>query len=200
MGMGDVKMIAMIGAFVGPGGVLLTLFAASVAGTVIAGIPALVRNLSWRSAFGRARSSAERANEEAARRGLLVDRDGRIACAGPRWKEIPGAPPEGALLSPAGPVARPAAAFARLALRRAARGKVSSFGRLALEDETGDFFRVLAARGEGVPGGLLVLLSRVDVPFGVYLAVASVVVWQWGGLGLDLLSSGVPFPGRELLP
>lgn len=200
MGMGDVKMIAMIGAFVGPGGVLLTLFAASVAGTVIAGIPALLRNLSWRAAFGRARSSAERAKVEAARRGLLVDREGRIACAGPRWTEIPGAPPEGALLSPAGPVARPAAAFARLALRRAASGKATSFGRLAVEDETGDFFRVLAARGEGVPGGLLVLLSRVDVPFGVYLAVASVVVWQWGGLGLDLLSSGLPFPGRGLLP
>ena len=27
----------------------------------------------------------------------------------------------------------------------------------------------------------LVLLSRVDVPFGVFLALASVVVWQWGG-------------------
>lgn len=200
MGMGDVKMIAMIGAFVGPGGVLLTLFGASVAGTVIAGLPALLRNLSWRSAFGRARLSAETSREQAARRGLLVDRDGRIIDAGPRWREIPGAPSAGATLSQAGPVARPVAAFARLALRRAATGRTTAFGRLAIEDETGDFFRVLAARGEAVPGGVLVLLSRVDVPFGVFLAVASVVVWQWGGLALDLLAPGLPFPGRGLLP
>jgi len=200
MGMGDVKMIAMIGAFVGPGGVLLTLFGASVAGTAIAGLPALLRNLSWRAAFGRARLSAETSREQAARRGLLVDRDGRIIDAGPRWREIPGAPSAGATLSQAGPVARPVAAFARLALRRAATGRTTAFGRLAIEDENGDFFRVLAARGEAVPGGLLVLLSRVDVPFGVFLAVASVVVWQWGGLALDLLAVGLPFPGRGLLP
>ena len=200
MGMGDVKMIAMIGAFVGPAGVLLTLFAASVAGTVIAGLPALLRTLSWRAAFGRARSSASCAKVEAVRRGLLVCSDGRIGGAGPRWKEIPGAPSEGDPLSPAGPVARPVAAFARLALRRAATGQSTSFGRLAVENETGDFFRVLAARAEAVPGGLLILLSRVDVPFGVYLAAASVVVWQWGGLALDLLAGGLPVPGRGLLP
>ncbi len=200
MGMGDVKMIAMIGAFVGPGGVLLTLFAASVTGTLIAGIPALLRNLSWRAAFRRARGSSTLANEEAARRGLLVGPDGRILRAGSRWREIPGSPPEGEPLSPAGPVARPVAAFARLAGRRAADGKSTAFGRLALEDETGDFFRVLAARAEAVPGGILVLLSRVDVPFGVFLAAASVVVWQWGGPALDLLAIGSLFPGRELLP
>jgi prepilin signal peptidase PulO-like enzyme (type II secretory pathway) len=97
-------------------------------------------------------------------------------------------------------VARPVAAFARLALRRAATGRSTSFGRLAVEDETGEFFRVLAARGEAVPGGLLVLLSRVDVPFGVFLAAASVVVWQWGGPALDVLGGGLPFPGRGLLP
>ena len=50
------------------------------------------------------------------------------------------------------------------------------------------------------PGGLLVLLSRVDVPFGVFLAVASVVVWQWGGPALDVLGGGLPLPGRGLLP
>ena len=200
MGMGDVKMIAMIGAFVGPGGVLLTLFAASMAGTVIAGLPALLRPLSWRAAFRRARSSANHAKTEALRRGFLVGGDGRIAGAGPRWKEIPGSPSEGDPLYPAGPVARPVAAFARLARRRAALGKATSFGRLAIEDETGEFFRVLAARAEGVPGGLLVLLSRVDVPFGVFLAAASVVVWQWGGPALDHLAGGLPFPGRGLLP
>ncbi len=200
MGMGDVKMIAMVGAFVGPGGVLLTLFAASVAGTVIAGLPALFRTFSWRGVFGQARFSADRAKRAAAHHGLLVGSDARILAAGSRWKEIPGAPSEGDPLSPAGPVARPVAAFARLALRRAAAGKATSFGRLAVEDETGDFFRVLAARGEAVPGGLLVLLSRVDVPFGVFLAVASVVVWQWGGPALDVLGGGLPFPGRGLLP
>lgn len=200
MGMGDVKMIAMIGAFAGPGGVLLTLFGASVTGTVIAGLPALLRNLSWRAAFGRARSSAATARKEAGRRGLLVSPDGRLVEGGPRWREIPGVPSSGETLSTAGPVARPVAAFVRLALRRAASGRTTSFGRLAVEDETGDFFRVLAARGEAVPGGLLVLLSRVDVPFGVFLAVASVAVWQWGGLALDLLSGGLPIPGRELLP
>ncbi len=120
--------------------------------------------------------------------------------AGPRWREIPGVASPGETLSTAGPVARPVAAFVRLALRRAASGRTTSFGRLAVEDETGDFFRVLAARGEAVPGGLLVLLSRVDVPFGVFLAVASVAVWQWGGLALDLLSGGLPIPGRGLLP
>ena len=35
MGMGDVKMMAMVGAFAGPAGVLFTIFAASVAGAVI---------------------------------------------------------------------------------------------------------------------------------------------------------------------
>ena len=201
MGMGDVKMIAMIGAFVGPGGVFLTLFAASVTGTVIAGLPALLRSLSWRAAFSRSRSSAERAREEAVRHGLLVGRDGRIAAAGPRWKEIPGAPSEGEPLSPAGPVARPVAAFARLALRRAASGVSTSFGRLAVEDETGDFFRVLAARGEAVPGGILLLLSTRGRP------VRRLPRGGFGrrlGNGAASLSTssraGSPFPGRGLLP
>jgi len=37
MGMGDVKMMAMIGAYVGPMGVLVTLFAASLFGSIIGG-------------------------------------------------------------------------------------------------------------------------------------------------------------------
>jgi len=200
MGLGDVKMIAMIGAFVGPVGVLLTLLAASVVGTVVAGVPALLRMLSWRAAFASARDSAARSAELAARRGLLVGPGGRVLVAGPRWREIPGAPPEGAPISSAGPVARPAAAFARLALRRAAAGKRTAFGRLALEDETGDFFRVLAARAEAVPAGVLVLFSRVDVPFGVFLALASLFVWEWGGPAADLLWGSLPVPGRSLLP
>ena len=70
----------------------------------------------------------------------------------------------------------------------------------AIEDETGDFFRVLSARAEAVPGGLLVLLARVDVPFGVFLALASVVVWQWGVPVVDRIAAGLPIPGRGLLP
>jgi prepilin signal peptidase PulO-like enzyme (type II secretory pathway) len=97
-------------------------------------------------------------------------------------------------------VARPAAAFARLALRRASVGTPTAFGRLAVEDEAGEFFRVLAARAEAVPGGLLVLLARVDVPFGVFLALASVVVREWGGPALDRFFAGLPLPGRGLLP
>lgn len=200
MGLGDVKMIAMIGAFVGPAGVLLTLFGASLAGTLVAGLPGLLRVAAWRRAFETARSSGPSAERVAARRGLLVGSDGRVAVAGPRWREIPGSPAEGAPLSPAGPVARPAAAFARLALRRAGSGRTTSFGRLAVEDEEGDFFRVLTARAEAVPGGVLVLLARVDVPFGVFLAIASVAVWQWGGPVVDRLAGGLPVPGRELLP
>lgn len=200
MGLGDVKMIAMIGAFVGPGGVLLTLFAASVAGTLIAGLPALVRAVAWRAAFRRARGAAGGAARAAARGGLLVGKDSTVVTAGPRWCEIPGAPAPGARLSPSGAVARPVAAFARLASRRARAGEATAFGRLAIEDEPGDFFRVLAARAEAVPEGTLVLLARVDVPFGVFLAIASVVVFEWGGRALDVLAAGFRVPGRPLLP
>ena len=35
MGMGDVKMMAMVGAFTGPWGVVFTIFAASVVGAVV---------------------------------------------------------------------------------------------------------------------------------------------------------------------
>jgi len=200
MGEGDVKMIAMIGAFVGPIGVLLTLFGASVAGSLVAGVPSLLRSLAWRRAFARARVSEVTSREEAARGGLLLDAAGQVAVAGPRWNEIPGAPAAGAPLGAAGPVARRAAAFVRLARRRAAVGEATATGRLAVEDESGEFFRVLAARAEAVPSGLLVLLARVDVPFGVFLAIAAVAVREWGGPVADLLAGGLPVPGRGLLP
>lgn len=200
MGLGDVKMIAMIGAFVGPAGVLLTLFLASVTGTLIAGLPALARAAAWRRSFARARRSATAAREEASRHGFLVEVSGRVAETGRRFGEIPGAPAVGASLASAGPVARPVVAFVRLSRRRAAKGRTTATGRLAVEDESGAFFRVLAARAEPVPGGLLVLLARVDVPFGVFLAVAAVVVHEWGGPIVDLIAAGMPVPGRGLLP
>lgn len=200
MGLGDVKMIAMIGAFVGPAGVLLTLLVASVTGTVVAGLPALVRTAAWRRAFARARTSETAAREEANRHGLLVGPSGLLERTGPPWTEVPGAPREGERLAEAGPVARPLAAFVRLALRRAAGGAPTALGRIAVEDETGEFFRVLAARAEPVPAGLLVLFARVDVPFGVFLALAAVLVHQLGGPVVDVLAAGLPVPGRELLP
>lgn len=45
MGLGDVKLIAMIGAFLGPGGLLPTILLASVAGSVIGGVLLLVKRL-----------------------------------------------------------------------------------------------------------------------------------------------------------
>ena len=54
MGMGDVKMMAMVGAFSGPAGVLFTLFAASIAGAVvgIALIPLRGRSMKDTLPFG----------------------------------------------------------------------------------------------------------------------------------------------------
>ncbi len=54
MGLGDVKMMAMVGAFTGPAGVLLTLFAASVAGAAVglAMIPLRGRSLKDTLPFG----------------------------------------------------------------------------------------------------------------------------------------------------
>lgn len=54
MGMGDVKMMAMVGAFAGPAGVLFTIFAASIAGAVIGllMIPISGRSLQDKLPFG----------------------------------------------------------------------------------------------------------------------------------------------------
>ena len=54
MGMGDVKMMAMVGAFTGPGGVLFTIFAASLVGAVVglAMIPLRGRSLQDKLPFG----------------------------------------------------------------------------------------------------------------------------------------------------
>jgi len=54
MGMGDVKMMAMVGAFTGPGGVLVTIFAASLVGAVVgvAMIPLGGRTMQDKLPFG----------------------------------------------------------------------------------------------------------------------------------------------------
>ena len=61
MGGGDVKMLAMAGAFTGPAGVFLTLFFASLAGTAVAGGAALARRLQWSLALGAASRDGSRA-------------------------------------------------------------------------------------------------------------------------------------------
>ena len=193
MGGGDVKMLAMAGAFTGPAGVFLTLFFASLAGTAVAGGAAIVRRARWAAAFARARAAAAAAAASARSGGLLVAADGRIAAAGPRWRELPGGAAEGEPLGADRRAAGRLLAFLRLARRRAARGSPSSSGRLALDDGA-DFFRVLAARAEGTPAGLLVLLARADVPFGVFLAAGAVLAFALGRAALEFLlgSSAVP--------
>lgn len=176
MGLGDVKMIAMIGAFTGPAGVLITLFFASLAGSFVGVGLALARRVSWsRLCF----PNAAAASSVAGRAGLLLDDAGHVIAAGPRWREIPGAAPVGAPLSSSAPTTRPLQAFVRLARRRARPGRATEYGRLALDDGE-DFFRVLAVRAMPVPGGLIVLLARADIPFGVFLAFGSWAAFAFG--------------------
>jgi len=89
-------------------------------------------------------------------------------------------------------------AFVRLARTRARRGEPAAHGRLALDDG-GAFFRVLAARAEAVPAGLLVLLARVDVPFGVFLACGALAAFVAGRAAWDAIAGGLPWVPR-LLP
>jgi len=198
MGGGDVKMLAMAGAFTGPAGVFLTLFFASLAGTVVAGGATLLRVLRWSLEARRARASSSAAHAVAARAGLLVGDDGRVLSASARFREIPGAAPDGMRLTADVPTAGRLLAFVRLARTRARRGEPAAHGRLALDDGA-DFFRVLAARAEATPGGLLVLLARVDVPFGVFLACGALVAFVAGRSAWDAIAGGLPWIPR-LLP
>ena len=86
----------------------------------------------------------------------------------------------------------------RLARARSRRGATTASGRLALDDGA-DFFRVLAARAEATPAGLLVLLARADVPFGVFLACGALGAFAVGRPLWELLAAGVPWIPR-LLP
>ncbi|HSB35476.1 MAG TPA: hypothetical protein VLH41_01285, partial [Thermoanaerobaculia bacterium] len=134
----------------------------------------------------------------ARRGGLLVDAGGRVAVASPRYAEIPGAARPGDLAQAASGAARPLAAFVRLARRRAARGAPSATGRLPVDDG-GDFFRVLAVRAVPSGDGLLVLLARADIPFGVFLGAGGLAAFAFGRSLLSRLAPGLPLPAR-LLP
>ena len=198
MGGGDVKMLAMAGAFTGPLGVFFTLFFASLAGTAVAGGAALARALRWWVEVRRARRSSSAARAVAARAGLLVGEDGRVLSASARFREIPGAAAEGTRFTADPRAAGRLLAFVRLARARARRGARTASGRLALDDGA-DFFRVLAARAEATPAGLLVLFARVDVPFGVFLACGALGAFVAGRSLWEALAAGVPWIPR-LLP
>jgi leader peptidase (prepilin peptidase)/N-methyltransferase len=198
MGGGDVKMLAMAGAFTGPAGVFLTLFFASLAGTVIAGGAALARRLRWAAALGAAQADPGRASSLARSGGLLVGEDGRVAAAGERWREVPGAAADGEAVAADRRAAGRLLAFIRLARARAGRGATSASGRLVLDDGA-DFFRVLAARAARTPAGVLVLLARADVPFGVFLAAGALLAYAAGRLALEALL-GAPLLFSRLLP
>ncbi len=198
MGGGDVKMLAMAGAFTGPAGVFFTLFFASLAGTAVAGGAVLARTLRWRVEARRARLSSSAAHAVAARAGLLVGEDGRVLAASARFREIPGAAADGMRVTADPRTAGRLLAFVRLARARARRGAPSASGRLALDDGAG-FFRVLAARAEATPAGLLVLLARADVPFGVFLACGALSAFAFGRSAWEALAAGVPWVPR-LLP
>ena len=174
MGLGDVKMAAMIGAIAGPAGLLVTFLLASVGGVLFGFLSPLTRTMAW---------TAARRSPASIGAGLLLDSGGRIAVAGRSWSELPGAAPSGAFPRDSGPALRPLVALLRLAARRARAGAATFAGRLAIDD--GDFFRVLAARVEPADGGTRLLLWRVDLPFGIFLAAGSLLAFA---LGRGLLS------------
>jgi hypothetical protein len=192
MGLGDVKMAAMIGALSGGAGLLVTFFLASVAGAVFGLLSTLLREAAW--AMTR-RGAGSGSGKGAGASGLLVGADGKILAAGAAWRAIPGAAEAGSPPTRSGPAALPIVALLRLARRRRVRGEpVTSCGRLALEE--GDFFRVLAIRVEASgEGDDLVLLWRVDIPFGVFLATGSLLAYT---LGRPLLEGALGWPASFL--
>jgi leader peptidase (prepilin peptidase)/N-methyltransferase len=198
LGLGDVKMLAMIGAFTGPAGALLTLFAGSVAGSLVGLVAAGIRRAGWWREARRVARDPGLAAEVARRRGILVGSGGEVLAAGPRWSEIPGAAAEGSPLRASSRTARSVVAVVRLARRRSASKRPVRSGRLVVDD--GDaFFRVYAARTVPVGGDCLVLLGRADIPFGVFLAVGAVVTFA--AARPLLLVAGLPAPSPAgLLP
>ena len=198
LGLGDVKMLAMIGGFTGPSGAFLALFLGSLAGSAVGGAVFAVRRAVWwrmERALGRgSRSAADIAHQ----RGLLTGPDGRVIAASRGWLEIPGAAPEGSTLRASSAAARPLVAILRLARRRASAGRTVSFGRLIV-DNGDEFFRVYAVRAIPTERGILLLLDRADIPFGVFLALGGVLAFALGRELLGRASLPIPLPAR-LLP
>lgn len=198
LGLGDVKMLAMIGAFTGPAGALLTVFVGSIAGSLVGLAAAGFRHAGWWREARRVARDPGRAADVARRRGLLVGSGGEVLAAGPRWSEIPGAAAEGNSFRASSRTARSVVAVVRLARRRAAEKRPVRSGRLIVDD--GDaFFRVYAAQTVPVGSDCLVLLGRADIPFGVFLAVGAVVTFA--AARPLLLLAGLPAPSPAgLLP
>jgi leader peptidase (prepilin peptidase)/N-methyltransferase len=197
MGLGDVKMIAMIGAFLGPAGVLLSLFFGSLSGALLGISLVAVRTLRWARARTRARDG-DIAGAARAGGGLALDAGGILAATGRGWDDLPGSARTGQPPELDRPLGRPVLAFLRLARRRAAKGLVTVTGRLIVEDD--DFFRVLAARYETVRGHGLLFLSRADIPFGVFLAAGAVAALVLGRAALARVFGELPVPASHLLP
>jgi hypothetical protein len=168
--------------------VLLTFLFASAAGALFGLLSTLLRQADW--AFAR-HLRGGRGVGGFGGSGLLVGADGKIRYASARWHAIPGTAPVGAAPGDSGPAARPVIALLRLARIRRGRGQeTTSFGRIVLEE--GDFFRVLAVRVEpSGDGGSLLLLWRVDIPFGVFLAAGSLLAFA---LGRPLLVGALGWP------
>jgi len=131
--------------------------------------------------------------------GALVGADGVLTAVSKAWRSVPGAPLPGQEWRGEGPVFRPLAAFVRLARRRARRGESTRFPRLVVDDGA-EFFRVLYVRAEPLPSGLLVLVSRADIPFGVFLGVGALAAFAFGRALLAAFSGGLTLPGSGLLP
>jgi leader peptidase (prepilin peptidase)/N-methyltransferase len=189
MGLGDVKMIGMIGAFLGAGGVFVTLFFGSFAGALFGGLLLLFRQMAW----------GREGRSEGPGSGAVLSSGGTVLAAGRSWREVPGIATEGQSVFDSAPVARPLAALFRLARIRDQHGKKTESGRLILDDGA-DFFRVLAVRVEKTQEGFRMFLFRVDIPFGVFLAAGAIASLILGRtLLVNLLSHASP-PGARLLP
>lgn len=198
LGLGDVKMIAMVGAFTGVAGVLLTILIGSLSGSLTGLAAAAVRRVAWRRVARQVARDPGSAALAARRHGLLVGTDGRIRAAGAEWNGIPGAAREEELLRQSSRTARPVAAVARLQRRR--KGSPASLDVRRLVVDGGDaYFRVFSARAISTGDACLLLLDRADIPFGVFLAVGALVSFAAGRAFLQM--SGLPVPSPSgLLP
>ncbi len=200
MGLGDVKMMGMLGALLGPMGVLLTLFLGSLAGATVGLSLTMMRWLSWRAALARVRRNPAEAVSVAEKHGALVADHNLLEVSGRFFRGVPGMPAAGRPLSEAtGPAARRLLAAVRLSVRRARFGIATPIPRIPLDDDA-DFFPIVAFHAEPTDRGLLVLIGRTEVPFGVFLAVGGALALVGGRVLLLKLFAGLlPLPAG-LLP